>query len=110
MKYAKITLVVFTVLILLFASPVCAKSISVKTTSYNLNTGKSVVTPYITVGYGHSGSYKISGLIYYRYHGKQKWQYHTSGTIYPVFSKYYGWRFKAPYIYTWKFKGVVNIN
>lgn len=108
MKYAQIMLIVFLVMVLFSASPIYAKSIMVKTTSYNLNTGKSVVTPYITVGYGHSGSYKISGLIYYKYHGNQKWQYSDSGNIYPVFSKYYGWRFKSPYIYTWKFKGIVK--
>jgi len=90
---------------LLFASPIFAKSVPVKVSTYKINTASSTLTPYIDVGYWHYGSYTIKGYIYYRYNGNRVWQYAHSGTIYPTFSRYWGWKFKAPYIYSWKLAG-----
>ncbi|AXV37286.1 MAG: hypothetical protein CIT01_03270 [Methanobacterium sp. BRmetb2] len=105
MKKGAIFCIIIIAIGLLCVSPVSARTVSVKVSKYNINKASSAVTPYIDIGYWHYGSYSIKGSIYYKYNGNRKWQYADSGTILPTFSRYWGWRFKAPYIYTWKFTG-----
>ncbi|MGC9516425.1 MAG: hypothetical protein ACP5C3_01850 [Methanomicrobiales archaeon] len=90
---------------LLCISTSFGKYVPVKVSTYHINKADSTIIPYITVGYGHSGSYTIRGCIYYKYNGYQRWQYSDSGRIYSIFTKYWGWKFKAPYIYSWRFSG-----
>lgn len=58
------------------------------------------------LGTGHAGSWSISGYFMAQDGGHD---YYDSGTVLPVFSRYWGPRMNAPYITSYNMKGTANI-
>ena len=65
----------------------------------------AALTPYMDLGYGHTGSWSIQGTV----SGPLgSWRYTDHGTVLPVISKYWGWTARYDCLTSGSFSGSAN--